>query len=140
MLSISELLNPITSNSSPSNPRSVARAAPSDLSTSPSTAPNLHYHREEKVRITRQTTLHRLYHYKANVLVEYPETHETETIGHLFEQDVEWIKPWNGFVYSLGRPSGQTKATERHFCDVLVDVEGNKVPCRVLFWTCMSLS
>ncbi|KAG6899108.1 hypothetical protein C0993_000825 [Termitomyces sp. T159_Od127] len=68
----------------------------------------------ENVPLNRQTTLLRLYQFEnVNALIEYPESALHDPVGYLFRQDLtNWRKPWLDTAYSLGAPSGGTKAGE----------------------------
>jgi hypothetical protein len=85
-----------------------------------------------------RTTLSILYKYEdVNAWVEYPETSPDQPVGYLFRRDPRnWENPVHNFVYSLGKPSGQTKRGQERENHLLVDQHGNKVPCIVSHLTC----
>ncbi|KAJ3718511.1 hypothetical protein C8R42DRAFT_554160, partial [Lentinula raphanica] len=91
------------------------------------------------VKINRQTTVEELYHYTQNTKIEYPKTAaDGKAIGHLFDMDntQAWISPSRSFAYSLGEPRGLTRNV---YTDVLVNSDGEKVPCNVLYSTCQGV-
>ena len=102
---------------------------PSPLNSTPSVRYN--------VKINRKTTLDRLYIYHHPTdLVEYPETSKFGFIGHLFVVDLEdWRNPARNFAYSQGEPRGTT-GKRTMTCSVLLDKDGNEVPCYVSHATC----
>lgn len=126
MLSLAHLLNPAPDYCPPSMPATLSQAAAFKVETN--------------VLVTRQTTVSKLYTYCAGAIVEYPETATEEHIGHLFEMDISnWFNPASSFAYSQGRPEGfSTKSTKgsAYHCNVLVDEDGNKVPCSIRHTTC----
>jgi hypothetical protein len=63
-------------------------------------------------------------------MVEYPETSSGGSVGHLFNISPEdWANPRTNFAYSQGEPSGRTKVGHSVQCKLLIDSDGNKVPC-----------
>lgn len=91
---------------------------------------------KHKVQINRQTIVSELFHYAKNTAVEYPKTTSNNNpIGHLFDMDLskEWVLPAQCFSYSQGKPDGT-----RHnvFTNILVDSNGETVPCSVHYSTC----
>ena len=94
---------------------------------------------EQRVKLNKKTTLEILYTYGSpNSLVEYPETRKNGFIGHLFSMDPKsWISPARNFIYSLGEPRG-TNGTEAkpESCQLLVDKDGRRVPCKISHSTC----
>ncbi|KZP25255.1 hypothetical protein FIBSPDRAFT_909652 [Athelia psychrophila] len=95
---------------------------------------------EENVFLNWKTTLAKLFTYRNGMAIEYPATHAERPIGHLFKLNPDnWINPCTSFAYSQGEPKGRSRATERGkqiFCPLLVDANGDKVPCRVSHSTC----
>ncbi|KZP03615.1 hypothetical protein FIBSPDRAFT_768689, partial [Athelia psychrophila] len=95
---------------------------------------------QENVYLNRKTTLVKLFTYTRNAAaVEYPATHAQRPVGHLFEVDPDdWFNPRLNFAYSQGEPSGSrtTENGKAIFCQLLVDTDGNKVPCKVSQFTC----
>ncbi|KAF7981503.1 hypothetical protein HWV62_33057 [Athelia sp. TMB] len=94
---------------------------------------------QENVFLNRKTTLARLYTYARGVNVEYPTTDTGRPIGHLFEIDPNnWFNPRLSFAYSQGEPCGNQ--TSRNggdiFCALLVDKDGQRVPCKISQYTC----
>ena len=125
MLSWANLLNPLPGDLSiPSVSQPSAQIAPHSLSTS------------YNIDLNRQTTLDILYEYGAGTHMEYPETKENGRVGHLFTAlDLEqWPNPTTYFAYSLGPPKGANKSG---YCNILLDNDGMRVPCRVSHFTCM---
>lgn len=139
MLSWADLLNPLPgglsipsvtetipaqSSCPPSVSQPSAQIAPSSLSTS------------YNIDLNRQTTLDILHEYGAGTHMEYPETKEDGRVGHLFTAlDLEqWLNPTTYFAYSLGPPKGAHKSGH---CNILLDNDGMRVPCRVSHFTCM---
>ena len=125
MLSWANLLNPplgglsIQSVSQPS-----AQITPRSLS------------RSYNIELNRQTTLDIIDEYGAGTYMEYPETKENGRVGHLFTAlDLEqWPNPATYFAYSLGPPKGANKIG---YCNILLNNNGMRVPCRVSHFTCM---
>ncbi|KAF8058596.1 hypothetical protein FPV67DRAFT_1428067 [Lyophyllum atratum] len=97
----------------------------------------------ENVKLSRQTTLSKLYEYPLNACLEYPETSESKetVIGHLFKLDPSnWKRPSLDFVYSKGAPKGYSKAGAEYTCHVLVDSRTNiPVPCKKKHYTCQGV-
>jgi hypothetical protein len=93
---------------------------------------------ERDVRLNRKTTLHTLFRYPLGTVIEYPETSAKGSVGHLFEvAPDEWSNPRLSFAYSQGAPTGRTKAGSYTFCPLLVDDNGEEVPCQEVHATCM---
>ena len=93
----------------------------------------------QNIKITHKITLGDLYSYPLGAIVEYPETSCHKPVGHLFEiSPVEWVQPKLSFAYSLGAPMGQveTRNDQPIYCNLLVDKDGERVPCRVSHATC----
>jgi hypothetical protein len=102
-----------------------------------STAPNSLYN----IRISQRISLDTLHVYESGTYIEYPESSKEGWIGHLFSLDpVIWYNPSMNFVYSMGEPKGKSKKGKPVFCGVLVDENGNQVPCQVAHSTCMYAS
>ena|ERR1700761_2068950 len=89
------------------------------------------------VKITRQTTLDKLYTYDSDYILEFPETSARGSIGHLFP--FHRFNPARNFVYSQGEPRGMT-GKKAVYCDILTDSESKKVPCKMSFATCKYLT
>lgn len=47
-----------------------------------------------------------------------------------------WHNPYHDFAYSLGEPSGRTKAGKEVTCPLLTDSTGSLVPCVKMHFTC----
>lgn len=93
---------------------------------------------EHDIYINDKTKLSTLYRYPLHTYIEYPET-GTKPVGHLFQLDPKnWVRPSLNFAYSLGKPAGQSRKSEEVFCPVLVDAEGELVPCVKHYSTCKS--
>ncbi|KAF9061364.1 hypothetical protein BDP27DRAFT_1235430 [Rhodocollybia butyracea] len=119
MLPLAELLNP----------------APEVEPQSSSLCETASYKIETNVTVTQKCTVVRLYTYKAGTTIEYPETTEQGSVGHLFELDPEdWVNPSQAFAYSQGEPKGFSR---NRFCRILLDDQGESVPCYVRHSTCM---
>lgn len=90
------------------------------------------------VQINRKTVLDKLYVYPSfNSPLDYPETSTEANTGHPPTADPnEWLNPARNVVYSLGHPCGMSGIVH---CPLLVDNNDVKVPCRVLYSTCMLL-
>ncbi|KAJ7757604.1 hypothetical protein B0H16DRAFT_1457764 [Mycena metata] len=85
---------------------------------------------EVDVRLTRKTTLSKLYRYPPDAVLEYPETSLSKPTGHLFHLDPEeWLVPDLNIAYSRGEPMGRTLSGKEVFFDVMVNGNGEKVPC-----------
>ncbi|KAF8192359.1 hypothetical protein K438DRAFT_1590458 [Mycena galopus ATCC 62051] len=94
---------------------------------------------EHNVVINRKTTLSKLYRYPRNTYIEYPET-GAEPVGHLFELDpLSWERPTLDFCYSQGAPNGKSLKTQDILCPVLVDEQGDLVPCIKSHSTCQGM-
>jgi hypothetical protein len=105
---------------------------------SPSLPPNLCRTIQYNIQLNRKTTLDTLYHYPPGAIVEYPETSSEGCVGHLFEMPPDdWSNPRLNFVYAQGEPSGRTKVGHHILCNLLVNSDGEKVPCREVHSTCM---
>jgi hypothetical protein len=116
------------------SPMRDSSGSPSRPVTSPTPARTVEYN----VSLNRKTTLHALYHYPLGAVVEYPETSSEGCIGHLFDVSPDdWLNPRSNFVYAQGEPSGRTKGGHYIWCNLLVDSNGEKVPCREIHSTCM---
>ena len=90
------------------------------------------------VRINHKTTLHTLYRYPLGSIIEYPKTSTEGSVGHLFEIVPEnWSNPRLNFAYVQGPPTGRTKIGSYVQCPLLVDEDGEEVPCREIHSTCM---
>jgi hypothetical protein len=90
------------------------------------------------VRISQRINLDILHVYSPGTYIEYPESSKDGHIGHLFTLDPEeWYDLSTSFAYSTGEPKGRSKRGKEVFCEVLVDENGDKVPCRVTHSTCM---
>ena len=73
------------------------------------------------------------------MIVKYPKTSCHKPVGHLFEiSPVEWVQPKLSFAYSLGAPMGQVETWNGQpiYCNLLVDKDGEWVPCQVSHATC----
>jgi hypothetical protein len=120
----------------PSPPRSQTSSPPRSQTSSPPRNPGRTT--QYNVSLNRKTTLKTLYRYPPQSVVEYPETSSEGPIGHLFDLSPDnWSNPRLDFVYSQGEPSGRTRAGFSLLCELLVDSNGNKVPCREVHYTCM---
>ncbi|KAJ7506100.1 hypothetical protein B0H11DRAFT_1707331 [Mycena galericulata] len=92
---------------------------------------------ELNVRINAKTSLSILYRYPPNTVLEYPETDAAKPVGHLFKLDPEdWQMPDLNIVYSRGAPNGQSRVGHHVFLPLMVDGEGNQVPCIESHSTC----
>ena len=110
----------------------------SPQSHAPSPAENLSPSITHNVRLNRKTTLCSLLHHPLGAIVEYPETSTAGPIGHLFEVSPDnWSNPRLNFAYSQGAPTGRTKSGDHVWCSLLVDGNGEKVPCLESHSTCM---
>ena len=70
--------------------------------------------------------------------MEYPETNAKASVGHLFEvAPYNWSNPRLNFAYSQGPPTGRTKSGDHVWCALLVDDNGEEVPCHEVHSTCM---
>ncbi|KAJ7830070.1 hypothetical protein B0H14DRAFT_3715963 [Mycena olivaceomarginata] len=97
---------------------------------------------EHNVRLTKKTTLSKLYRHPLGTVLEYPETSHTEShpVGHLFEMDPQdWKVPDLNIAYSRGSPRGRTLMGREVFFKVMVDREGNEVPCTESHSTCQGV-
>ena len=67
-------------------------------------------------------TLSTLYTFEnIDAYVEYPETNADRPVSYLFRCNPNnWNNPAHNFVYSLGKPSGQTKKGAEVECSLLV--------------------
>ncbi|KAF9061884.1 hypothetical protein BDP27DRAFT_1428444 [Rhodocollybia butyracea] len=118
MLPLAELLNP----------------APEVEPQSSSLCETASYKIETNVTVTQKCTVVRLYTYKAGTTIKYPKTTEQGSVGHLFELDPEdWVNPSQAFAYSQGEPKGFLR---NRFCCILLDDQGESVPCYVRHSTC----
>jgi hypothetical protein len=146
MLPLTDLLNPLPRHSAePSPPTQYDLPAPQNIpvlspprshatSPLPNVQPTVH-----SVRLNRKTKLHLLFRYSQGTVVEYPETSAEGPVGHLFEVSPDdWTSPRLNFTYSQGAPTGRTKAGSHVFCPLLVDDNGEMVPCQEVHSTCMS--
>ncbi|KAE9385374.1 hypothetical protein BT96DRAFT_840775 [Gymnopus androsaceus JB14] len=91
------------------------------------------------VQINRQTIVSELFHYAPSTRGEYPKTApNNNAIGHLFDMDLskEWVSPAQSFAYSQGTPDG---ARSFVFTKVLVNSDGNEVPCNICYSTCQGV-
>lgn len=125
---------PSTSISSPltHTPQSPLEVLPSSPKSSPS-LPSVRY----DVVLNRKTTLRRLFTHPRDTALEYPETVNGGSVGHLFEvSPANWISPTTSFAYSLGAPSGRTTIGDSLLCPLLVDSFGTQVPCVERHYTC----
>lgn len=87
--------------------------------------------------LNKKTSLQKLYRYRTGTVLEYPETSRTGAVGHLFEMCPEdWVNPRLSFAYSQGAPEGRKKLGDYTFCKLLVDEDGEQVPCRESHFTC----
>lgn len=90
------------------------------------------------VKLNRKTLLAKVHQWGLDQRVEYLETGDRVSIGHVFEMSSEtWYNPLDIVPYSLGSPRGGTQQGDEVFCKLLVDSAGNKVPCREFHATCM---
>jgi hypothetical protein len=98
-------------------------------------APSVQYN----ITLNRKTTLSRLFIFEdPSTYLEYPDTDPDRPVGYLFRQLPEsWYNPTRNFVYSLGDPSGATRAGDEVICTIMVDRNGVQVPCTKRHWTCM---
>jgi hypothetical protein len=105
--------------------------APGFLSTPLSTSV------EYDIALNRQTRLLKLLHYPEGTILEYPETAlGDELVGHLIPIDINnWSNPIDNVAYSLGSPRGAVNQA----CEVLLDINGEKVLCRKTSSTCNNL-
>ena len=93
---------------------------------------------EHNVCLNRNTKLHLLFRYLQGTIVEYPETSTAGPVGHLFEVSPDdWTSPQLNFTYSQGAPTGRMKTGSHVFCPLLVDDNGEMVPCQEVHSTCM---
>ena len=116
--------------------RELSESPPRSQSSSP--LANLRRTAEYNVSLNRKTTLKTLYHYPLGAVVEYPETSCEGSVGHLFDVSADdWLNPRANFVYAQGEPSGRTKGGQYIWCNLLVDNDSEKVPCREIHSTCM---
>jgi hypothetical protein len=121
---------------SPSSPQDPSVLSPHQPHTSTAT-PGLLPTMERNVRLNRKTTLSTLFRYPLGTTIEYPETGAKESVGHLFEVAQDgWSNPRLYFAYSQGAPSGRTKTGSYVFSSLLVDDNGEKVPCQEVHATC----
>lgn len=88
------------------------------------------------VKISHRTTLAKVIFHPEGQLVDYPETSAHEFIGHVIpvSLDSDWINPVRNFAYSRGEPKGGERSNLR--CPLLVDANGNEVPCYETHDTC----
>ncbi|KAK0437281.1 uncharacterized protein EV420DRAFT_1487181 [Desarmillaria tabescens] len=132
VLSVSELLNPVDAK-----PPTSSTGSHTPDSFSSDVTP---FKVEHNVRINQRTLASTVYHHKSMEVIEYPETTpDSQTsiayILHMKSTD----KPYNparNFAYSAGKPSGQSKG---HFTKVLLDRDGQPVPCLVDYSTCRGI-
>jgi len=121
----------------PSSPQDLLVLSPHQSRTSspaPSPLPTI----ERDVRLNRKTTLRTLFRYPLGTTIEYPETSSNGSVGHLFEvAPDEWSNPHLNFAYSQGAPTGRTQTGNYTFCSLLVDDNGEEVPCQEVHATCM---
>ncbi|KAJ7838385.1 hypothetical protein B0H14DRAFT_3700171 [Mycena olivaceomarginata] len=97
---------------------------------------------EHNVRLTKKTTLSKLYRHPLGTVLEYPETSHTEShpVVHLFEMDPQdWKVPDLNIAYSRGSPRGRTLIGREVFFKVMVDREGNEVLCTESYSTCQGV-
>ncbi|KAJ7194417.1 hypothetical protein GGX14DRAFT_576364 [Mycena pura] len=87
------------------------------------------------VQITSKTTLEKLYTWPAGTVLEYPETSATGSIGHLFP--ISTFTLTRNMMYSTGDPKGGPGKKHPVFVDILLDDNGQKVPCKLSFKTCI---
>jgi hypothetical protein len=152
MLSLKDLLNPTPSSSSSAVSGTPASSSPFDPlqhcnnqhhdnqhhSRTPSPPRNLLPIIEHDVRLSNKTRLRTLFHHPLGTILEYPETSRSGYIGHLFEVSPDaWSNPRLDFAYSQGAPTGRTKSRDYVWCPLLVDNNGEKVPCQEVHSTCM---
>lgn len=90
------------------------------------------------MKATNRTILDVLYTHDSSSLVEFPSTSEHGRVGHLFHIDLQLgsFNPMSSFAYSQGEPKGSS-GSKTVFCALLVDEEGNEVPCREFHSTCV---
>jgi len=89
-------------------------------------------HMQTNVQITHHTTLTSLLSHPARTFLQYPNTVDNGTIGHLFSLDVQtWDHLKDYLCYSLGEPKGATVDSHLVFCHILTDLKGIMVPCQV---------
>lgn len=94
---------------------------------------------EENVKITKYTTLSKLYRYPPGMTVEYPETStdSSRPVGHLFHINPDdFYLPWRDFSYSNGAPDGGLRPGETVTIPLLVDGAKRVVPCLQRHATC----
>lgn len=92
------------------------------------------------VRLNRRTLLSTLYIFDNPLTwIEYPESKDGDPVGYLIRQEFpsEWRNPASSFVYSLDHPSGGTRSGETMSCSLLLDANGERVPCKQHHRTCM---
>ncbi|KAJ7048278.1 hypothetical protein C8F01DRAFT_1285136 [Mycena amicta] len=92
---------------------------------------------ETNVRLTSKTTLETLYHHPLGTLVEYLISGRRRPVGHMFRMDpADWVVPDPNIAYSRAHPMGRNEESKPYFCDLMVDGNGNKVPCFNTHSTC----
>lgn len=105
------------------------------LTNTPSdSSPNVRFN----VKLNASTVLAKVLEYPAGTVLQYPETSAThgEHIGHIIVMSSEsWYNPARDFAYSRGSPNGSTG--KNLLVSVLVDEQGNRVPCTEYHATCM---
>ncbi|KAF5366384.1 hypothetical protein D9758_009754 [Tetrapyrgos nigripes] len=147
-LSLNDLLNPIPPHEQqipfPNHP--IQLQAPSVFQNEQQHVPQVTDTRAthpDNVKLTKKTTLARVYHYAQGTVLEDPETgHSTKSaVGHLFAmslEDLDWKSPWNDFVYSRGEPKGIH--TDDVTVPLLVSSATNvPVPCKLWHSTCQGI-
>jgi hypothetical protein len=113
---------------------SPALNPPLNPPSQPSSQPTI----EHDIGLNRKTRLRTLFRHSLGTIVEYPETHHSGYIGHLFKVSPDdWSNPQLNFAYSQGPPTGLTKSGHHVWCPLLVDNNGEKVPCQEVHSTCM---
>lgn len=115
-------------------PQTISQLSSPVAPASPSANPSVTYN----VRLSNKTTLDALYTYAPGVVLEYPQTHKSGTIGHLFHMSQPWYNPARNFVYSQGEPRGASGRSKTIFIPFLVDEDGKEVPCQESHSTCTS--
>lgn len=100
-----------------------------DTNTAP---PHVRYN----VKLSHRTTLAKVIFHPEGKVIDYPETSAHGHIGHVIPVSLasEWVNPVRNFAYSRGEPKGGRGSNLR--CPLLVDDDGNEVPCHETHDTC----
>ncbi|KAJ7624127.1 hypothetical protein DFH06DRAFT_1340161 [Mycena polygramma] len=95
---------------------------------------------EYDVHIAEKSRVAALYRYPLGATVEYPESGEELAVGHLIPIDpAADLLPWADFAYSRGSPDGGWAKRDVFFTHLLVDSDGNRVPCKKRHTTCQGV-